>query len=99
MDARSLVQLRKAIPAKAGIADFLARKLKFRRSVRVNLDDRGSFYWTLIDGKTDLRTIARRIRKQYSMKEEESRSATILFTKMLMTRNVIYLKIDDDAEA
>ncbi len=92
-DQKGILQVRMELPPKPGIGEFLARHLGMRRSFRLQLDERGSFFWNQIDGKINLKEIEKRLRKQYKIKHEEALKATVIFTKMLMARYVIQLEI------
>jgi hypothetical protein len=65
---------------------------KSEKTVQVALDERGSFFWSLIDGKRDLFEISERLESRFKLEESESRNAAILFVKMLMRRGFIRLK-------
>lgn len=95
-DSQGHLQIRKEIEPKPGLSDLLARKLKLRRDVRVNLDDRGTFYWEQIDGKAPLREIEKRMRRKFKLKQDESRKATIVFTKSLMLRHLVLLELSNE---
>jgi len=76
-----------------GLMSRLAHRFGFYRDVRVNLDAHGSFYWSLVDGRRDLREIEQRIRAKFNLNADESRKATLMFTKMLMMRHVLHLNL------
>lgn len=65
---------------------------KSERTVQVALDDKGSFFWSLLNGQRDLFEISDKLQSRFSLEESESREATILFVKMLMRRGFIRLK-------
>lgn len=92
-DLRGLLQIRKVAAPKPGVASFLARRVGLRRQLRVNLDAYGTLFWRQIDGRRCLRDIEARVREQTRQDAAESKKATILFTKMLMVRHLIYLRI------
>ena len=94
-DAHSLLYLRREIPAKGRIANFMSRKLGLKSYIRANLDDKGTFFWKQIDGKRTLREIAELLRREFSLSEQASRESTIAFTKMLMLRHLIHLDIGE----
>ncbi len=81
------------IPEKPGLKELLARKFGFRRAVQISLDERGSFFWAQIDGKRRLAEIERALRRQFKLNKQDSKEATILFTKMLMLRHLIHLEV------
>jgi hypothetical protein len=59
----------------------------------VVLDPKGAEFWALVDGCRSLRTIAARLGKRWKMETSEAEDAVILFTKMLMARQLIALEI------
>ncbi len=66
--------------------------------MRVNLDERGSAFWGLIDGETELNEIERQLRQKFSLSREDSELAAVQFTKRLMKRYLIYLKVPAERE-
>ena len=94
----SCVQIRLRVPPKPGIGSFFANKLGFHRDMRLNLDEQGSYFWSLLGNKMLLRDIEKKFRNKYSLKEEDSRRATIQFTRSLLVRKIINLDIGDCPE-
>ncbi len=92
-DSASLAQLRREIPPKTRVGAFLAEKFGWRRYARVNLDERGTAFLEQIDGKRDLHEIERHLREQYGLRREESEQAVIGFTKALMLRGLVSLRL------
>jgi hypothetical protein len=93
------IQVRQTPPPKHGIRAFLARRFSMFPFRLVCLDERGSFYWKQIDGKRTLGEIEQRLRVEYKMEPAQSRDAVILFTKMLMRRSLIALKLPGHGDA
>jgi hypothetical protein len=62
--------------------------------IRVALDGAARFFWRQIDGRRSLAEIAAAVRREYGMGEDEARRATIEFTKSLMRRHLIGLRIE-----
>ena len=92
-DKDGLIQIRREVKKKRKVGKFFAEKLGFRRYLRVNFDERGSFFLRQIDGERPLRDIEKNMRKEFSLKPEESKKAVLLFTKNLMLRYLIYMKL------
>jgi hypothetical protein len=92
------IQVRQTPPPRQGIRAFLARRFSMFPFRVVCLDERGTFYWKQIDGKRTLGEIEQRLRTQYRMEPGQSRDAVVLFTKMLMRRSLIALKLPQPAE-
>lgn len=97
-DRDGCLQLRMRIPPKPGLGARLAGRLGYHRDLRVNLDERGSFFWSLVDGRRDLAGIEQALRERFSLEREESNKATLLFTRMLMMRHLVLLDVRDDGE-
>ena len=93
-DGDACYQIRMRLEPKPGLGGRLSTRLGLHRDVRVDLDQHGSYFWSQIDGTQDLRSIEGKIREKFSLAPEESEKATIMFTKMLMLRQLIQLKIE-----
>ena len=87
------LQLRRPVPPRTVFGRTVQKVFGYTRKVRVNLDERGTEFWEQIDGARDLHEIERLLRQRYGLKVEESRRATIEFTKTLMTRGLICLRL------
>jgi hypothetical protein len=96
--SKSGYKLKKALKPEPGVADLLARWFKFKRDVRVDLDQHGTAFWKLVDGKRSLGEIEAILRKDMGMEELESKRAVILFTKGLMLRHLLALQMMDDSK-
>ena len=92
-DGQEHFQVRRTSKKKSGLAGVLARKFGFERAVRANLDKMGSFYWRQIDGRKDLARIEKKLRRHFRLSRQQSRGATVKFTKALMERGLILLKV------
>ncbi len=87
------LQLRRRIISASRIVRYLESRLGWRRDARVNLDEHGAYFWHLIDGQRNLRAIAKCVRNHWGIYDEESRRATLHFTRDLMARGLIQLEI------
>lgn len=92
-DGGERISLKRHIPPRSRIARFFESRFGLRRTVQVNLDTVGSFFWRQVDGKRNLRTIARLLRAEFRLNEEKSRLATLQFTRDLMNRGLIQLQV------
>ena len=92
-DAGGHVHLRRALPLKPGLLRPLVKRLGYRRRIHVDLDVQGTLFWELIDGARRLREIEEAMRTKLSIEREKSEAAILAFTKMLMLRHLIYLKV------
>lgn len=95
-DSRSCCQIRLRLEPKPGLGGRVIKRFGLHRDVRVDLDPCGSFFWSQVDGSQNLRSIERKIRNKFALNPEESRKATITFTKTLMLRHLIQLDLGDD---
>jgi hypothetical protein len=94
-DSRSCCQIRLRLEPKPGLGGRVIKRFGLHRDVRVDLDPCGSYFWSQIDGSQSLRAIERKIRNKFALNPEESRNATIMFTKTLMLRHLIQLNIEN----
>lgn len=92
-DSRGSLQIRRRLPNRPGLSEFFARALGFRRALRINLDEGGTFFWNQVDGKRNLEKIDARVRREYGLERQESRNAVMLYTKALMLRHLIHLEL------
>src|SRR5690554_2305523 len=92
-DSQGCLQLRRCVEPGRGLGGFLAERLGFRRPLRVNLDATGTLFWKQIDGRRSLREIERIVRQRAGLEREDSEKAVVLFTKMLMLRRLVNLKL------
>jgi len=88
----ALILVRRA-PVPMRYARLLGRFLGGDRISRVVLDENGVFFWRQIDGVRTLRQIADAMRVRLNRPEGDARAAVIAFTKDLMKRNLIQLKL------
>jgi hypothetical protein len=93
------IQVRQTPPPKKGMRAFLARRFSMFPFRLVCLDECGTFFWKQIDGTRTLGDIEMQLRRQYCMEPARSRDAVIIFTKMLMRRSLIALKLPQQPSA
>lgn len=92
-DTNGHLQIRRKLPDRPGLSEFLARTLGFRRALRINLDERGTFFWNQVDGKRSLGQIETQVRTYYELEAQESKTAIILYTKALLLRHLMHLEL------
>jgi len=92
-DSAGCAQIKRQPPPGRGVHAWLARKFGMHKYVRVNLDERGTFFWQQIDGHRNLRMISRLLLNRFGCKEGEANDAVVLFTKSLMRRGLIELDL------
>ena len=98
-DAAGLVRLRRSPPRRRGLGSLLGRMVRLERAARTNLDERGSFFWSQIDGRRDLHDVTRRLSERFGLSRADARAATVLFVKAMMTRGLLVLEVKRPAAA
>ena len=91
-DAEGLVHLR-VTPRLTGFKKKLADWLRQDYSQRLALDEVGTQFFNLIDGQRRLKDIADEMAAVSDRPRKDIESGIILFTKQLMTRHMIVLKV------
>ena len=92
-DSKNNVQLRYCHPPKSRLDALVMRTLKLRKAIRVNLDERGSAFWRMIDGQHDLHWISGQIATKYDIADEQAKGAAVAFVRDLMLRGMVQLKV------
>ncbi len=93
------VQIRQELPPSKGVRAFLARRFAMFPFRLVCLDEQGSFYWNQIDGRRTLGEIEQDLRAHFHLEPRQSRDAVVLFTKMLMRRGLVALRLKTPAQS
>ena len=96
-DNRGMIHLRLRIEPE-GFAKKIARLLRYDYARKIELDEYGTFYYSQIDGETTLDAIVDRMAAKLNIGRAEAEEAVILFTKKLMTMNMIALKVPESAQ-
>lgn len=78
---------------KKGFFGVLAQRLGLDRTTKASLDEKGSYFWKQIDGEKDLMRIERKLSRHFEIDRRESRRAIVQFTKTLMEKGLIVLKV------
>ncbi|NLF29559.1 MAG: PqqD family protein [Planctomycetes bacterium] len=98
-DSRDCLHLRRRFEPTGRLYRHVARLLRHRHEVRIALDERGTLFWRLMDGRRTLRMIAAAMAAALDgADEDEARRAVILFARLLMARHLVYLKVPMPAE-
>ena len=84
----------RCLPPGRGAGGWLVRRLGGALPVRVALDERGMFYWRQIDGQRSLAAIAGELQAQFGLDAAAARWCLMEFTKQLMRRGLVELKIE-----
>lgn len=85
--------LRHRIPPEGEFGKLVRRILPWKRDKLVNLDERGTAYWKLVNGKRTLEEIADSLTIKWKLDEVECRRAVVVYTRSLMIRNLIVLEV------
>ena len=89
----SLLLKQERFPFGRGIGG-LAVRLGMHHYLEFALDVHGAFFWSQIDERRDLRTIASAIASQFNLPQEQARMLTVQFTRDLMLRNLIAIRVE-----
>jgi hypothetical protein len=96
-DSKGMVHLRITMPL-AGLRKRVADWLGYDYSRKIELDEHGSLYFSLVDGVNTLKTIVDQMVAKSNRSRKEVEEAVILFTKKLMTMNMICLMVPQDGK-
>jgi hypothetical protein len=80
-----------------GFLKHLVRWLRYDYSRKLELDEYGTAYYSLVDGKTNLKQIIDKMNSKFDKSRDEIEKAVILFTKKLMQMQLILLKVPTSA--
>jgi len=81
-------------PPAAGVLSFLERRFGWTRTRTFELDRAGAAFFRAIDGTRSLREIAQRLARELGLDPTEGRSRVLAFTKELMARGLIALRLN-----
>ncbi len=87
------LHIRKEYPQTGSLSGWMGNLLRLRKERFVNLDEKGAAFWNLIDGNRDLKSIAKVLASEWDLDETECRCAVVVYTRDLMVRNLIELKV------
>ena len=97
-DSRGMLCLRLAVPV-TGFRKLVADWLGYKYEKKVELDELGTRFYEQVDGHRTLREIADALTGLCGRSREEMRRQVLLFTRALMTRNMILLRVVDENHA
>ena len=75
--------------------DKIMMALKQDYSRKVELDELGSICYKMIDGKNNIKKIAKAIAKETKQTQHEANMQVITFFRQLMLKNLVALKIEE----
>jgi hypothetical protein len=94
-DSQGLIHLRLR-PELAGLRKRIADSLGHDYTRKVALDEIGTQFYSLVDGKRALNAIIHKMARESGRDQKEVTESVVLFTKKLMTMNLIVLKVDGE---
>jgi len=92
-DSAGLIQLRQSEVPRGRVGKLIYRLLHFRPQRVLKLDEPGSFFWSNIDGSTDLSRLSQKLAKRFAVDDASARKSVLMFTKTLMIKRLIQLKV------
>jgi len=96
-DSSGMIHLRLHIE-RQGVAKKIADWLRYDYSRKIELDENGTFYYSHVDGETPLAVIVEKLTEKLGVEPRQAEEAVILFTKKLMTMNMLALKVPQSAQ-
>lgn len=93
LDGAGLIQVRRVESPRGRVGRTVYKLLHFRPQRVVKLDERGSFFWSSIDGERDLLEISASLATRFGVEPKFARESVMLFTKALMLKRLIHLKL------
>ena len=91
-DSQGCLHLR-LTPTLGPVQHKVARWLGYDYTRKLTLDEHGTFYYRLVDGQHTLAAIVDELAQKLGQDRRDVATMVVTFTKMLMTRNMIVLKI------
>ena len=97
-DSRGMIHLRLALPLR-GLKKRVADWLGYDYSRKLELDEYGTLYYSLVDGARPLDAIIDGMAVRLGQERQALESRVMLFTRKLMTMNMIQLEVPMAARA
>jgi len=95
-DSRGNIHLR-TTDEPTGFAKKVAGWLRYDNTRKIELDEYGTCYFGMIDGRTNLEKIVEAMVRQFDKPREEIAPMVVLFTKQLMTKSFVELIVPEEA--
>ena len=96
-DSRGHIHLRRLAPL-SGLRRRVADWLGYDYSRKIELDEHGTLYYGLVDGNHTLRAIVDLMTSTSGRNRKTVEQGVILFTKKLMTMDMVALKVPESAQ-
>ena len=97
-DTSGKIHLRLRVEPK-GFTKKVADFLRYDYARKIELDENGTFYYGFVNGETPLSVMVEKMAEKLGVERAKAEEAVILFTKKLMTMNMIALKVPESAQA
>ena len=94
-DSRGLLCLRLNVPV-TGFRKLIVRWLGYKYEKKVELDEMGTRFYEQVDGRRTLREIMGGLVEKSGRSRQELAEHVVLFTRTLMVKNLILLKVTDE---
>jgi hypothetical protein len=91
-DSAGCIHLKMTPPLKP-LKRKVAQWLRYEYSAKVELDAYGSYFYSLVDGEQTLSSIVDAMALKLGKSRKETASTVVAFTKSLMTRSLLVLKV------
>ena len=92
-DENGSLHIRKEAESSKRMEALFQKFFGWRRDRYVNLDERGTEFWKLIDGERTLAEIATLLSEVWTMEIPECKKAVIVYTRALMIRHLVVLVV------
>lgn len=90
--------LRRELQPAGRVERFLRGIFKQKYFRKFALDSKGAYFWSQIDGELPLRRIVGNVREYFDFSEEQAVNATLTYTRELMLRGLIIIKVKKDTQ-
>lgn len=87
----------KLTPALKPLHRKVARWLSYDYSAKLELDEAGSHYYSLVDGQHSLDSIVDEMGAKFGKSRKDMAGQVVEFTKALMMRNMLALKVSGES--
>jgi hypothetical protein len=91
-DSQGLIHLKMTPPLKP-FKRKVAKWLRYEYSAKLELDEYGTFFYSLVDGEQTLSSIVDAMAQKLGKSRKETAMNVVAFTKSLMTRNMLVLMV------
>ncbi len=97
-DSQGMIHLKMTPPLKP-FKQKVAKWLNYDYCLKLELDEYGTFFYSLIDGQHTLIFIIDAMSQKFGQSRKETAQNVVAFTKSLMTRNMLVLMVPEKSFA